>query len=265
MHRRYSKTFARIDFSKVVLTVNSDATPLRNWTRSVRSFIWNGLSERFKKVNRAFSHKKETDPVKKGPPKKPVIIDRGPKIRNLKCPMCMGYIKVGLQYAKCDCGGTYHVVCLSRTGYCPICQKKWDDETVKAITHLNGNAESSLNNKMLECPSCGGKVSIYDMECKCGAIFLMDNDSFLCPECGGRVGKGEMSCLNCGEIFRPCEIVECPGCGKNFDALEGACSCGTFIGDLCPECGCHLGDDDGYCGRCGSRFDKIESKVIIHQ
>jgi hypothetical protein len=208
-------------------------------------------------MNGVFAFKGREISDKKLPVKKPIIIDRGPKVRNLRCPMCMGYIKVGLQYAKCVCGETYHVVCLSRTGYCPICEKKWDDETVKTIVHMNGSAESSLNGKMLECPSCGGKVSIYDMECKCGAIFLRENDSFLCPECGGRVEQGQMSCLNCGEAFRPCDIVECPGCGKSFDALEGTCSCGMFIGDACPVCSCQLEDDDEYCRRCGSRFDKI--------
>jgi hypothetical protein len=257
LYHRYSKTLARVRFSKVVLTVNSNAPPLRNESWSIRSFIWDGLSKRFEKMTRALSQKKRSGPDKKGPPKKPVIIDRGTKPHTLRCPMCMGYIKIGLQYAKCDCEETYHMVCLSRTGYCPICERKWNDETVKSITHVNGNVESSLSGKMLECPSCGEKVSIYDMECKCGAIFLRDNDSFLCPECGGRVGKGEMACLNCGEAFRPCEIVVCPGCGKSFDALEGACSCGMFVGNACPECGCHLEIDDEYCGRCGSRFDMI--------
>lgn len=243
---------------KVVLTVSNDSPPLRSRIRSVRSSIRESFSKRFGIINRAFSLKRGEVTGKKGPVKKPTIIDRGPKVRNLRCPMCMGYIKIGLEYAKCDCGETYHVVCLSRTGYCPICEKKWNDETVKAIIQTNGDIESSLSSKMLECPACGRKVSIYDMECKCGAIFLRENDSFLCPECGGRVEQGKMSCLNCGEVFRPCEIMDCPGCGKSFDALEGVCSCGTFVGDACPVCGCHLEDDDEYCRRCGSRFDKIE-------
>jgi hypothetical protein len=182
----------------------------------------------------------------------------GPKIRNLKCTMCQGYIKVGLQYAQCDCGENYHVVCLARTGFCPICNKKWEEKDIVSISKTNGDSCSSPTCKKLECPSCGEHVSILDLECKCGAIFVKDNDSFLCPECGGRVCLSDMVCLSCGERFRDCEIVTCPVCGRRFDAMEGACTCGTFVGDMCPECGCRLENDDSWCPRCGAKIDAVE-------
>jgi len=181
----------------------------------------------------------------------------GPKVRNLKCTMCMGYIKVGLQYAQCDCGQTYHVVCLARTGFCPICNKQWGEKEIENIVKTNGDGSASPLEKNLECPSCGEFVSALDLECKCGAIFVKENDSFLCPECGGRVGLKDMVCLSCGEKFRDCEIVTCPACGRHFDAIEGTCVCGAFVGDKCPECGGDLKADDSYCPNCGAEINVI--------
>lgn len=182
----------------------------------------------------------------------------GPKVRNLKCTMCMGFIKVGLQYAKCECGETYHVACLVRTGFCPICDRRWSETDVSSITKVNGDPSMAPDIRNLECPSCGEAVSYLDLECRCGAIFVKDNDSFLCPDCGGRVGLNDMVCLGCGERFRDCEIVTCPECGRRFDALEGACVCGTFIGDICPNCGEELGQDDMMCPKCGVEINVVE-------
>lgn len=188
---------------------------------------------------------------------RPAVRVIGPKVKNLKCTMCMGYIKVGLQYAQCDCGEIYHVVCLARTGFCPICNKKWEEKDIEPVTKTNGDSSSSPLYKNLECPSCGERVSALDLECRCGAIFVKDNDSFLCPECGGRVGLTDMVCKSCGERFRDCEMVTCPECGRKFDALDGCCECGTFVGDHCPECGCELEKDDSWCPRCGARIDVV--------
>ncbi|HSV42108.1 MAG TPA: zinc ribbon domain-containing protein [Methanomassiliicoccales archaeon] len=190
--------------------------------------------------------------------RKPVLKDNSPKIKNLNCPMCMGYIKIGLQYAKCDCGHTYHVVCLARTGFCPICNKRWDEESVRSVTHVNGDPSKVAHLQKLPCPSCDRPVSIYDLECQCGAVFVKDNDSFLCPECGGRVDLLDMTCHHCGEHFRECDMVTCPDCGHRFDASEGTCECGTFVGDRCPDCGSILDDGDRFCGNCGVEIDIVE-------
>lgn len=203
--------------------------------------------------------REDTDVVQKAQPKrkgKPVVKPRE-GVRNIKCVMCQGYVKVGLQYAKCDCGETYHVSCLTRLGFCPMCNKKWTVDQMPSITKSNGDAASSPLSKKLSCPSCGEMVSIYDMECKCGAIFVKENDSFYCPECGGRVSLVDLVCLGCGERFRPCEMVKCPNCGSNFDSLGGPCTCGAFLGDACPECGAHIDIDDAYCPKCGSKIEMI--------
>jgi hypothetical protein len=52
-------------------------------------------------------------------------------------------------------------------------------------------------------------------------------------------------------------MVICPECGRKFDALDGCCECGTFVGDHCPECGCKLEKDDSWCPRCGARIDVV--------
>ncbi|OPY31492.1 MAG: Double zinc ribbon [Methanomassiliicoccales archaeon PtaU1.Bin124] len=189
--------------------------------------------------------------------KKPVVVSGGPTVRNLKCVMCQGYIKIGLQYAKCSCGEMYHVSCLTRLGFCPMCNKPWTAETIKDITLSNGDISSSPYSKKVRCPSCDEMVSIFDLECRCGAIFVRENDSFLCPECGGRVSLERMICESCGEIFRDCEIVRCPSCNRNFDAVEGACECGAFLGERCPECGGELGAEDASCGHCGCQIETI--------
>jgi hypothetical protein len=189
---------------------------------------------------------------------KPKIKENGPRARNLMCPMCMGHIKVGLQYARCKCGQPFHVVCLTRMGCCPICGEAWDEKKVKAVTFVNGNKGASPSAQRLECPSCNKMVGIYCNECDCGAIFIRDNDSFLCPECGGRVDLNKLTCLTCGEAFRDCDIVTCPACGRRFDALAGPCECGTFLGDDCPECGGHLGLGDNHCPQCGVQINFVE-------
>jgi hypothetical protein len=224
--------------------------------RSVRSSFQNRMRSGLHMLN--FSAKKEGEAAK--PRKrldKPMVVSGGPTVRNLKCVMCQGYIKIGLEYAKCECGETYHVSCLTRLSYCPVCDRKWPTESIAGITQSNGDMSASPYSKKLKCPSCEKMVSIFDLECTCGAIFVRENDSFLCPECGGRVSLGDMSCPVCGEEFRECDIVRCPSCGRNFDAKEGACECGAFLGDACPECGSKIEGDDSFCGKCGCRIEAL--------
>lgn len=178
--------------------------------------------------------------------------------RALMCPMCMGYIKVGLQYARCKCGQPFHVVCLTRMGSCPLCGEPWDEEKVRTVTMVNGDQSALPSSHKLRCPSCDRLVAVYCNECECGAIFVRDNDSFLCPECGGRVDLDGLTCRSCGEVFRDCDIVTCPACGLRFDALAGPCECGTFMGDECPDCGCKLSLTDRSCPSCGVQMNFVE-------
>ena len=48
-----------------------------------------------------------------------------PKLLNLdkivKCHICFGNIKTGLNVVKCSCGKHYHENCAKRVGSCPVC------------------------------------------------------------------------------------------------------------------------------------------------
>jgi len=168
------------------------------------------------------------------------------------CQICMGKLKHGLPQVKCDCGKVFHITCLKRTGFCPYCQRTYTPERVEEIA-LYPELES------IRCPVCERTVYKDSGTCECGAIISDEDGMFYCPVCGTQIGEGENECPYCHERFEDVRMVLCPFCGREFDASKGGCECGSFLGEVCPECGVRLDPEDDRCPCCGTAFETVES------
>jgi hypothetical protein len=155
----------------------------------------------------------------------------------------MGRVKLGLNVAKCECGKSFHDVCLERTGFCPYCQKIYDALTVARIS----NKRELPKIEKVPCPSCGQLINQEARRCDCGAVFVEDD---------------QFDCANCGSVVYA-EMMVCGTCGEVYETYTGRCDCGAFIGDSCPECGIHLEIDDRACPRCGTLFENIGTPTEI--
>lgn len=193
--------------------------------------------------------------------KRPKIHITGPRVKPVICQICLGRVKPGLEYLRCECGKAFHLACLSRTGFCPYCQGKYEDgerfTVLRAPAGEGSRASGGTKVNYILCPLCGSHVPAGAPSCQCGAIFVEEGGTFRCPECGNRVPEDESKCSNCGEQFDHCETQACPLCGRLLPAGQVVCACGTVIGNRCPECGHELAQGEESCTVCGAVFELI--------
>lgn len=189
---------------------------------------------------------------KEAPRPRPRVTPIKPKYDIVVCQICMGRVKQGLNVAKCECGKSFHDVCLERTGFCPYCQKSYDAATVASISHKR----EAPKVEKVPCPSCGQMIAAEASRCDCGAVFVED-DQFQCAACGSVVHAESMVCEHCGEVYETYTPMLCPICSRIFNEETGLCECGAFTGDFCPECGIDIDIDDRACRRCGTLFEYV--------
>jgi hypothetical protein len=201
---------------------------------------------------------------------RPRVVVQGPKVRPVVCQICLGRVKEGLEYAKCPCGKEFHIVCLTRTGFCPYCNHSYDEGDldpgiiVKPKISPLELARRRADVRMLwepterrVCPICGSALLEGGNECECGAIVVEEGESFNCPRCGTEVPPDRMSCPACKESFEAVDEPQCPICGRLLEPGKDICECGGLAGEECPECGSPLGPDDERCSSCGTAFEFV--------
>jgi hypothetical protein len=186
------------------------------------------------------------------PRPRPRVTPIKPKYDIVVCQICMGRIKQGLSVAKCECGKSFHDVCLERTGFCPYCHKTYDAGTVANISKKRDMPKV----EKIPCPSCGQMISADAGQCDCGAVFVED-DQFDCADCGSVVYANSMVCGHCGVVYENYTPMLCPICSRVFNEETGLCVCGAFTGDFCPECGISIDSDERACPQCGTVFEYV--------
>jgi len=110
----------------------------------------------------------------------------------------------------------------------------------------------------MECPVCKRSVYKDSGRCECGAIIADEEGRFYCPGCGTQIDEGENECPHCAERFEDINLIQCPFCGRVFDEGRGICECGTFLSEVCPNCGVCLSSEDRSCPSCGVSFEIVE-------
>ncbi len=177
------------------------------------------------------------------------IMVKGAESRSPICQICLGRIKQGSRHLVCDCGRAFHIVCLSRTEFCPYCDNSYED--------LQTQASTELAEPLTVCPLCDSYIAPGNRECRCGAVFLEEGSDFYCPSCGTLIPWTDDECSFCGQEFDRIQTITCPICGQINRADRALCDCGVVIADRCPECGSKLGAEDEMCGGCGAIFEFI--------
>lgn len=177
------------------------------------------------------------------------IMVKGAESRGPICQICLGRIKEGSTHLVCDCGRAFHIVCLSRTGFCPYCDSSYDD--------LEKQAYGEPDEYLTVCPLCDSLLSPGSRECECGAIFLEEGADFYCPSCGTLIPSAEDECPYCGQVFDRIQTITCPVCGRVNREDRSICDCGVVITDRCPECGFQLEAEEEVCRGCGAEFEFI--------
>jgi hypothetical protein len=200
---------------------------------------------------------------------RPRVVVQGPKVKPVVCQICLGRVKEGMEYARCHCGKVFHPVCLSRTGFCPYCDRDYRAELpadllVRPRVSVEQAARRTAEVRMLwepsrprACPICGQELGPGAAECDCGAIIIDEGEAFACPSCGTEVPPEMMQCPGCRERFDALERPLCPICGRVVMSEDGVCECGGLAGDECPECGAPLGPEDAECPGCGTCFELV--------
>ena len=200
---------------------------------------------------------------------RPRVMVQGPKVKPIICQICLGRVKEGLEYARCQCGKVFHPVCLTRTGFCPYCDHPYEEGIApELMVRPQVSAEQAARRRteihMLwepsgrrTCPMCGAEIASGRNECPCGAIILEEGEVFACPACGTEVPPDMMECPGCRERFDAVEEPLCPICGRLVASEDGVCECGGLATDECPECGAPLGAEDRECSACGTAFEFV--------
>lgn len=201
---------------------------------------------------------------------RPRVVVQGPKVKPVVCQICLGRVKDGLEYARCPCGKVFHTVCLTRTGFCPYCNRAYDEGSLgpELIVKPKISAEEAARRRadihMLwepadrrACPMCGSDLPGGGNECECGAIVVEEGEVFSCPSCGTDVPPDSMACPGCRESFEAIEQPLCPICGRLVSSADGVCACGALATDECPECGSPLEPEDRACANCGTAFEFV--------
>jgi hypothetical protein len=191
---------------------------------------------------------------------------QGPKVKPVICQICLGRVKEGMEYGRCSCGKTFHPMCLSRTGFCPYCDRAYEGELPEGLMvrpqPVAGRRRAEV--RMIwepagrrACPMCGEELEEGRAECSCGAIVIEEGEVFDCPSCGTEVPPHMMQCPGCRERFDSVEEPQCPICGRLVTSEDGVCECGGLAVDECPECGAPLGPEDAACASCGTAFELV--------
>jgi hypothetical protein len=199
---------------------------------------------------------------------RPRVVVQGPKVRPVVCQICR--LTERPEYAKCSSGKQFHTVCLTRTGFCPYCDRGYEGDgldpsvIVKPKISLQELARRRADIRMLwepddrrACPICGSALSEGGKECECGAIVVEEGESFDCPRCGTEVPPDRMSCPACKESFEAVSQRQCQVCGRLLEPGEDVCECGGLAGEACPECGTRLAPEDESCPTCGTAFEFV--------
>ena len=171
--------------------------------------------------------------------------------RSVVCQMCLGEVDEGCEYRVCECGKSFHPVCIARTGFCPYCGASYIERDF-----LSERAAGKPRESDDVCPICGRVV--IGNSCECGALFADDTGIMECPSCGGPVPKGNEACPRCGEDFEVFVPRLCPVCETVIHEGQSICRCGLVLDDLCPECGWKLGTREETCPICGLNFEMVD-------
>jgi predicted amidophosphoribosyltransferase len=181
----------------------------------------------------------------------PLEKDMQERDQSVTCQICLGEVGAGCEYRVCDCGKSFHPVCISRTGFCPYCGASYIERDFRAERAAGQPKESDDI-----CPVCGRAV--VGKACECGALFPDEAGEMECPTCGSSVHTGQESCPRCGESFEVFVPRLCPVCEAVIHEGQGICRCGLVLDDLCPECGWKLGSREQTCPICGLHFEMVE-------
>ena len=89
---------------------------------------------------------------------------------------------------------------------CPLCGGNLDENLAcrKCGSMIGG--ETVLEESKVQCPGCGGEVSLDDESCgACGIKIWIEGsaesarlDALKCPACGTQVAEGDAKCAHCG-------------------------------------------------------------------
>ncbi|MGD1061252.1 MAG: hypothetical protein ABR879_07320 [Methanomassiliicoccales archaeon] len=196
------------------------------------------------------------------------VVVNGPKVKPVICQICLGRVKEGLEYARCECGKEFHPACLVRAASCPYCGAVYSEEILseeRMVRPRNDRTKSASTAVSMiweskegrTCPLCRAELPQGTNECACGAVIVDEGEDFDCPSCGTRVPADRTECPICRERFDIQPSGSCPVCGNAVALGSTSCECGALLGDACPECGAVLGIEDSYCGQCGAHFEFV--------
>lgn len=175
------------------------------------------------------------------------VMVSGPVVRSKVCQICLGRIKEDSNYLQCGCGKTFHIICLSRTGFCPYCHEPHH----KLNLQVDGRITFTI------CPLCGNQLGVGSRMCECGAIIQEEGVDFCCPICGTQISEEDSACPYCGEVFDCYRLINCPVCGLLVEDGNKVCECNAVLSDRCPECDTLLNLEDRSCSKCGTEFEFV--------
>ncbi|MBN1678454.1 MAG: hypothetical protein JW880_07945 [Candidatus Thermoplasmatota archaeon] len=126
----------------------------------------------------------------------------------------------------------------------------------------------AFNRTVFGCPSCGARVSGYELACpRCGAIFT-EETKFECPFCASLVPRSSKTCPSCQiELVLPEQKPLEATLDELFDqimkseAQEGGIKRKRFG---CPNCSFLLTGDEKQCPKCSCDFvkaNKVECPI----
>ena len=168
---------------------------------------------------------------------RPRVTPIKPKYDIVVCQICMGRVKPGLNVAKCECGKSFHDICLERTGFCPYCHRTYDAPSVAAIS----KKRESPKIEKVPCPSCGQMILAEARGCECGAVFVEDEPVRLRQMRIGGLRRQTWSAAIAGRYTKTIPRGFAPYVPGSSTRRRDMCECGAFTGDSCPECGADPG------------------------
>jgi len=123
------------------------------------------------------------------------------------CGICLGKLKPGVAITFCKCGKFFHLDCISEVKVCPVCQEEIefshivvDEEEFNGVKAEEGYEEEIVE-EVFQCPLCNEYVGEDAAECKCGALFDVEEVVYTCPECEAEIAPDAQYCPQCGLVF----------------------------------------------------------------